>query len=135
MDVGGSRVVVSKDIHTAFPLTTVATPMGPPIITRTGTLKAEGSVASEDEVVRAAAAKDGGQKSEFTAKTDSADNLFMEDVSLSQQGGRQILTILIDHIIHIIPFLGRAHTDALYRIRHAIRSSGLAVRGRRLWID
>jgi hypothetical protein len=30
--------------------------------------------------MRAAGAKEGGQKSEFTAKTDSADNLFMEDI-------------------------------------------------------
>lgn len=82
MDVGGGRVVVSKDIHTSFPPASVALPIGPPLITRAGTLKPEGSLGSEDEIMRAAGAKEGGQKSEFTAKTDSADNLFMEDVSL-----------------------------------------------------
>lgn len=73
-------MVVSKDIHTAFPLTSVALPMGPPLITRAGTLKAEASLGSEDDAMRGAGGKDGGQKSDFTAKTDSADNLFMEDV-------------------------------------------------------
>jgi hypothetical protein len=77
VDVGGGRIVVSKDIHTSFPPTSVATPIGPPLIIRTGTLKAEGSVGSEDEIGRGRE----GQKSEFTARTDSTDNLFMEDVS------------------------------------------------------
>ena len=77
MDVGGGRIVVSKDIHTSFPPTSVATPIGPPLIIRTGTLKAEGSLASEDDIGRGKE----GQKSEFTARTDSADNFFMEDVS------------------------------------------------------
>lgn len=80
MDVGGGRVVVSKDIHTAFPPTSAPPLTGPPLILRTGTLKAEGSLASEDDALRATASKD-GQKSDFTARNDSADNLFMEDVS------------------------------------------------------
>ena len=40
-------------------------------------IKAEDSVGSEDEIGRGRE----GQKSEFTARTDSTDNLFMEDVS------------------------------------------------------
>jgi hypothetical protein len=77
MDVGGGRVVVSKDIHTSFPPTSAATPVVPQLVIRTGTLKAEGSAASEDDIGRGKE----GPKSEFTARTDSADNLFMEDVS------------------------------------------------------
>ena len=83
MDVGGGRVVVSKDIHTAFPPTSVPHFTGLPLILRTGTLKAEGSLASEDDALRAS--KD-GQKSDFTARNDSADNLFMEDVSSDVNG-------------------------------------------------
>jgi hypothetical protein len=78
MDVGGGRIVVSKDIHTSFPPTSVTSPISPQLILRTGTLKAEGSVGSEDDIGRGRE----GQKSEFTARTDSVDNLFMEDVSL-----------------------------------------------------
>jgi hypothetical protein len=77
MDVGGGRIVVSKDIHTTFPPTSVAAPIAPQLIMRTGTLKAESSVGSEDDIGRGKE----GQKSEFTARTDSTDNLFMEDVS------------------------------------------------------
>ncbi|KAF7984698.1 hypothetical protein HWV62_12994 [Athelia sp. TMB] len=83
-DVGGHRVVVSKDIHTAFPVTPISLPAGPSLIARSGTLKAEASLGPEDDAMRiAAAAKDGAQKSDFTAKLDSADNLFMEDIILS----------------------------------------------------
>lgn len=77
MDVGGGRVVVSKDIHTAFPPISAPPLTGLPLIMRTGTIKAEGSLASEDDALRVS--KD-GQKSDFTARNDSADNLFMEDV-------------------------------------------------------
>lgn len=77
LDVGGSRVVVSKDIHTSFPPTSVAIPTSSPVLTRAGTVKAESSVGSEDDIGRGKE----GQKSDFIARTDSADNLFMEDVS------------------------------------------------------
>jgi Stabilization of polarity axis len=78
MDVGGGRVVVSKDIHISFPPTSVTSPISPQLIIRTGTLKAEGSVGNEDDIGRGRE----GQRSEFTARTDSVDNLFLEDVSL-----------------------------------------------------
>lgn len=107
MDVGGGRVVISKDIHTSFPPTSTATPVLPQLVIRTGTLKAEGSAATEDDIGRGKE----GPKSEFTAKTDSADNLFMEDVSshllvpvLVESSNSDPLCFVIDNISYILTF-------------------------------
>ena len=80
-DVGGGRMVVSKDIHTNYPYTASAL-SGPPQLTRVGTIKTD-SLTGEEEATRP-----GGAKSEFTAKTDSADNMFVEDVCLVSSLGR-----------------------------------------------
>ncbi|KDQ58432.1 hypothetical protein JAAARDRAFT_193004 [Jaapia argillacea MUCL 33604] len=75
-DVGTGRMVISKDIHVNHPVTNHG-PLHPPLISRTGTLKAESSVGSEEDGKN----KDGlGQKSDMVAKADSPDNLFMEDI-------------------------------------------------------
>jgi hypothetical protein len=75
-DVGSGRVIVSKDIHTTYP--PVSTP-APPILSRTGTFKAEPQTNGEDELGRLPGSSP-ALKSENVAKADSADNLFMEDV-------------------------------------------------------
>ncbi|KAG6377424.1 docking domain of Afi1 for Arf3 in vesicle trafficking-domain-containing protein [Boletus reticuloceps] len=81
MDIGTGRVVVSKDIHISFPV--AATPPAIiPLIPRTGVIRAENSAPSEDEIARIAT-RDGGQsnqKSDFTARPDSLDNLFIDDL-------------------------------------------------------
>ncbi|KAI0319503.1 spindle pole body interacting protein [Amylostereum chailletii] len=74
VDVGGGRMVVSKDIHTNYPPTT--TMLGaPPLIARTGTFKAESTI-SEEDIGRS----NREQKSDFTAKADNPDNVFIEDI-------------------------------------------------------
>ncbi|RDB24706.1 Protein mesA [Hypsizygus marmoreus] len=76
--IGAGTVTVAKDIHTTYPVTT-NTALGAPIISRTGTLKAESSIGSEDDVGRVSG-KDGG-RAEFTAKADNnADKIFIEDI-------------------------------------------------------
>ncbi|KAI0819413.1 spindle pole body interacting protein [Trametes gibbosa] len=76
-DIGTYRMVVSKDIHLNHPASWSSSN---PLIIRTGTLKAEGSVGSEEDAVRVQ--KEGGptQKTEFAGRPDSADNMFIEDV-------------------------------------------------------
>lgn len=72
-------MVVSKDINLTYP----ATSNGPPaqLLTRTGTLKAESSVGSEEEMlVRPSKELNNVQKAEFLGKFDNADNIFMDDV-------------------------------------------------------
>lgn len=76
-DVGSSRVLVSKDIHSNFP----QIPLPPPILgQRRGALKADSSLSNEEEVPKG---QMGDKRTDFVAKADSADNLFIEDVSLS----------------------------------------------------
>jgi len=81
MDIGTGRVVVSKDIHISFPV--AATPPAiVPLVARTGVIRAENSAASEEEIARIAT-RDGAQsnqRSDFAARPDSLDNLFIEDV-------------------------------------------------------
>jgi len=73
-------MIVSKDIHTAHP------PSGAQVaplstLSRSGTLKAESSIGSEDDLGRLPGRDRESQKTDFTAKADSADNVFIEDVS------------------------------------------------------
>lgn len=80
MDIGTARVVVHKDIHISFPTT-----MAPPALVNTmmpRPIKAENSTGSEDDIQRIATrdGKDGNQKSEFAARQDSLDNMFIEDL-------------------------------------------------------
>ncbi|KAH7922767.1 spindle pole body interacting protein [Leucogyrophana mollusca] len=75
MDIGTGRVVVHKDIHTSCP-PTITPPAIAPLVARTGT-------GSEDDITRIAT-RDGKEvpnsKSDYAAKPDGLDNLFMEDL-------------------------------------------------------
>ncbi|KAK7043132.1 hypothetical protein VNI00_008486 [Paramarasmius palmivorus] len=74
LDIGSGTVTVSKDIHTAHPVTGAG--FIAPLISRSGTLKAESSVNNEDEL----RSKE-PNKADFVVKTDNTtDNLFIEDI-------------------------------------------------------
>ncbi|KAA1472050.1 spindle pole body interacting protein [Dentipellis sp. KUC8613] len=80
-DVGTGRMIVSKDIHISCPPQT--SPSGaPPLITRSGTLRAESSIGSEDDIGRVPGrgGEVASQKSDFVAKADNPDNVFIEDI-------------------------------------------------------
>lgn len=84
-------MIVSKDIHSSHPPSGIHA--GPPsTLTRAGTLKAESSIGSEDELGRLPGREKETQKSDFTAKADNADNVFIEDVS-AQDGQRKPIRI------------------------------------------
>jgi hypothetical protein len=71
-DVGTGRLVVSKDISTAYPYSPPPS-LAPQMATRTGTLKAESSLGSEEEF--------GKLRTDFSgSKSENYDNMFMEDV-------------------------------------------------------
>jgi hypothetical protein len=74
-DIATGTVEVAKDIHINHPVSPIVG-FGGPLMTRTGTLKAESSLGSED----IAAGKDA--KNDFSAnKVDNnLDNQFIEDV-------------------------------------------------------
>lgn len=75
-------MVVSKDIHINYPGTTV--PSHSQLIIRTGTIRAEGSGGSEEDMVRSSKEGSASQKGDYVSKADSTDNLFIEDVSLDR---------------------------------------------------
>lgn len=75
LDIGTGTVTVAKDIHTNYPVSS-----GPgfvaPLITRSGTLKAESSLGSEEDYK--VPSKD---KADFVPKADNnTDTVFIEDV-------------------------------------------------------
>lgn len=53
-------------------------------MSRTGTLRAEASIGSEDELGRLSGRDKETPRSDYTAKADSADNVFIEDVSAQE---------------------------------------------------
>jgi hypothetical protein len=74
-------MVVSKDIHVNHP---PIAPGVPPVqlVIRSGTLKAEGSIGTEEESgVRPSKELNAVQKAEFLGKAETTDNIFMDDVS------------------------------------------------------
>ncbi|CCM03276.1 uncharacterized protein FIBRA_05404 [Fibroporia radiculosa] len=77
-DVGTGRMVVSKNIHLDYPTNPILT--SSQLVMRTGTLKAEASAGSEEDIVRASKDAGNSQRAEFSSKADSSDNLFMEDI-------------------------------------------------------
>ena len=74
-------MVVHKDIHISCPVTNLAAPVGS-LLPRSGTLKAEASAGSEDDMGRQLPSQLNQNKSDIAGKADSSDNMFMEDVSL-----------------------------------------------------
>ena len=81
--IGAGTVTVAKDIHVTYPVSGNLA-LGP-LLTRTGTLKAESSFGSEDEAGRVVGSKE-GTKSDFAAKIDNnADKIFIEDVGACSQ--------------------------------------------------
>ncbi|CAL1699526.1 unnamed protein product [Somion occarium] len=76
-DVGSGRMVVSKDILVNYPPTTTSQPT---LITRTGTLKTEASLGSEEDMIRPSKDLGVAEKRGDVTKGNDADNLFMEDI-------------------------------------------------------
>jgi hypothetical protein len=105
MDVGSGRVVVSKDIHISFPVAPTP-PAIVPLVARTGVIRAENSVASEEEIARIAT-RDGvqsNQKSDFAARPDNLDNLFIEGAgALSTDDCAPIDACFPAHLCHHVP--------------------------------
>lgn len=69
---------MAKDIHTTYPPSATAG-LGAPLVTRSGTLKAETSIGSEDDIGRLSKE---GSKTDFASRDNNADRVFIEDVCL-----------------------------------------------------
>ena len=86
-DVAGGRMVVSKDIHSSHPPSGTQAGLAS-TLARSGTLRAESSIGSEDDLGRLPGREKEASKSDFTAKADNADNVFIEDVG-AQDGSME----------------------------------------------
>ncbi|THU83471.1 spindle pole body interacting protein [Dendrothele bispora CBS 962.96] len=75
LDISTGNVKVASDIHNKYPVMPIHHIPGP-LVARSGTLKAEASLGSEEEVSRG---KD-APRNEYAGKPDNADNLFIEDI-------------------------------------------------------
>jgi hypothetical protein len=134
-------MIVSKEIHTAHP------PSGAQVaplstLSRSGTLKAESSIGSEDDFGRLPGREKESQKNDFTAKADSADNVFIEDVSAQDGQCNGSLALLmyaslyprfIDYNSHQLPFRRNTGQSPLCGICMAFRPLGISIRGGRPW--
>ena len=80
-DIGTGRMVVHKDININWPVQPTPMPAGMNLL-RTGTLRGEvpQGIGSEEDIGRAST-QINVNKSEFSAKADSSDNIFIDDVS------------------------------------------------------
>lgn len=75
-------MVVSKDIHTNYPATSIQINNPNQLLIRTGTLKAEGSLGSEEDIIRPSGVN-AVPKAEYSSKGENQDNLFVDDVGVS----------------------------------------------------
>jgi hypothetical protein len=84
-------MIVAKDIHSSYPPSGTQGGLAS-TLARSGTLRAESSVGSEDELGRLPTREKEASKTEFTAKADNGDNIFIEDVS-AQDGSMEAPSI------------------------------------------
>ncbi|KAF8993684.1 stabilization of polarity axis-domain-containing protein [Cyathus striatus] len=76
LDISSGTVAVAKDIHLHHPASNVMGLSGP-LISRSGTLRAESSVGSEEDIARIAKE---GTKADFATKDNNADKVFIDDI-------------------------------------------------------
>ncbi|KAJ8517912.1 hypothetical protein ONZ45_g4949 [Pleurotus djamor] len=82
-DVASGQVLVHKDIHARWPVTTAPSFGAAPLIARSGTIKAEVASLPDEDPARLSMTKDAkdlSSKSDFTSKGENADNIFIEDI-------------------------------------------------------
>ena len=130
-DVSNGRMVISKDISIAHPHSPPPS-FAPQLISRTGTLKAESSVGSEEEF--------GKLRTDFSSsKSENYDNMFMEDVRFPPRCNLlQSLTLTplaLDHIGHFVPFWRESRQGSIHGLRLAICSACCTLRRRTQWVD
>ncbi|KAI0266905.1 spindle pole body interacting protein [Russula aff. rugulosa BPL654] len=114
-DVATGRMIVSKDIHSSHPPS--GNHAGPPsTLPRVGTLKAESSIGSEDELGRLPGREKETQKSDFTAKADNADNVFIEDIisAINFHFGEPLVRArFVDYMARFVRLASRYEEDVI----------------------
>jgi hypothetical protein len=108
-------MIVSKDIHSSHPQS--GTQGGPPALTtRTGTLKAEASIGSEDDLGRISGREREAPRGDYTAKADSADNVFIEDIITAINfhfGETLVRSRFVEYVWRFVRLASRYEEDVL----------------------
>ncbi|KAH9947502.1 spindle pole body interacting protein [Amylocystis lapponica] len=113
-DVGSGRMVVSKDIHLNYPA--VSPPIHHQLIARTGTIRAEGSAGSEEEIVRQPTRDAAAPKTEYASKPDCSDNLFVEDILAAisfHYGEAHVRARFTEYVTRFVRLAARYEEDAM----------------------
>ncbi|KAJ7213037.1 stabilization of polarity axis-domain-containing protein [Mycena pura] len=115
LDISSGTVTVAKDIHSTYPVSS-GMPLGVPGIVRSATFSTESSLGSEEDIVRAATAKD-GPKSDFVAKADNnADNLFIEDIktAIEYHYGESLVRVrFTEYVLRFVRLASRYEEDTI----------------------
>ncbi|KAJ7633486.1 stabilization of polarity axis-domain-containing protein [Mycena polygramma] len=113
LDISTGSVIVARDIHSTYPVST-GMPLGIPNIVRSATFSTEASHGSEEDIVRTANAKDGA-KGDFVAKADNnADNLFIEDIksAIEYHYGESLVRVrFTEYVLRFVRIASRFEED------------------------
>lgn len=122
LDIGSGNVTVAKDIHMTYPATNTVG-LGAPTITRSGTLKTESSVGSEDDIARITRE---GSKSDFAAKDNNADKLFIEDIRAAIEdhfGESLVRTRFTEYVMRFVRLASRYEEETTGTTKFGFPSS------------
>ncbi|KAJ6594580.1 stabilization of polarity axis-domain-containing protein [Mycena capillaripes] len=113
LDISTGSVTVARDIHSTYPVS-AGMPLGVPSIVRSTTFNTETSLGSEEDIVRAANAKDGG-RADFAVKADNnADNLFIEDIksAIEYHYGESLVRVrFTEYVLRFVRLASRYEED------------------------
>lgn len=110
LDISTGNVTVAKDILTTWPVSNSVT-LSAPLITRSGTLKAEASLGSEEEIARIA--KEGAKADAF--KDSNADRIFIDDIRAAIDdhfGEGLVRTRFTDYVMRFVRLASRYEEEA-----------------------
>ncbi|RXW25611.1 hypothetical protein EST38_g246 [Candolleomyces aberdarensis] len=101
LDISTGNVTVAKDIHGTYPVPNPIM-LSAPLITRTGTLKTELSVGSEEEIAKIA--KEGAKADAY--KDNNADRIFIDDIraAIDDHFGESLVRLRFTEYVMRSPF-------------------------------
>ncbi|EAU91626.1 MesA protein [Coprinopsis cinerea okayama7 len=121
LDISTGNVTVAKDIHVTYPVSNTIG-LSAPLITRSGTLKPESSVGSEEEIARLA--KEGGK--DYQYKDNNADRIFIEDIRAAIEdhfGESLVRTRFTEYVLRFVRLASRYEEETTGSTKFGFPSS------------
>ncbi|KAH8113930.1 spindle pole body interacting protein [Phellopilus nigrolimitatus] len=131
-DIGNGRMVVHKDIYSSWPVASQP-PLPGSLLTRAGTIKAEVSAGSEEEMGRASSQINAhGARNEHSqaGKADSSDNVFMDDIvsAISYHFGESLVRArFTEYVFRFVRLVGRYEEEYMGSTKIGYPSSSFSV--------